>query len=136
MSEDRILAAPENAELAAKRFPRRPLTVIADVSALQVFLTSCRASSLVYCGDWPPTYDPLVARLAEWARQIPLRGCGLDLGTEASGSQVATQETMSFTNSTTGSGGRIRATGTQTIASDDCWAPCSSGVYQRDWSKL
>lgn len=120
MSEDRILAAPENAELAAKRFPGRPLTVIADISALQVFLTSSRASSLVYCGDWPRLTIRLSRALAEWARQDPLRGCGLDLGTEAFGSAGGhARDDVVYKFDDGKQAVAFRTAGTQAMASDD-----------------
>jgi hypothetical protein len=83
MSEDCILVAPESAEFAARRFPGRPLTVIADMPALQGVLASSRASSLLYCGDWPRLTVCHSRALAEWARQDPSRGCGVCLAAEA-----------------------------------------------------
>lgn len=79
MAAHLILASSRTAEFAARRFPRRPLTVIPDATALETFLASCRASSLTFCGTWPQLTVATSRSLAEWACQDSMRGCGLYL---------------------------------------------------------
>lgn len=92
-----ILASSRIAEFAARRFPERTLTVIPDATTLEAFLASCQASSLTFCGTWPELTVATSRSLAEWAREDPMRGCGLYLAPDDYG--LDQSYTISGTNS-------------------------------------
>ncbi len=72
-----MLATPESAGFAERRFRGRPLAVIPDAGVLAEVLDGSRARSVTFCGRWPQLTVGISRKLAEWANRDGARGCGV-----------------------------------------------------------